>query len=62
MYLCGFVALYVGMFVARANKVEGTMSYYEPMRSKEPMRSWHLFKRGIGKGRTRALSDCHLDP
>ena len=26
MYLCGFVALYVGMSVARANKVEGTMS------------------------------------
>ena len=26
MYLCGFVALYVRMFVARANKVEGTMS------------------------------------
>ena len=24
--LCGFVSLYVGMFVARANKVEGTMS------------------------------------
>ena len=27
MYLCGFVALYVWMFVARANKVEGTMSW-----------------------------------
>ena len=26
LWLCGFVALYVGMFVARANKVEGTMS------------------------------------
>ena len=26
MYLCGFVALYVRMFVAGANKVEGTMS------------------------------------
>ena len=26
MYLCGFVALYVRMSVARANKVEGTMS------------------------------------
>ena len=26
MYLCGFVSLYVRMFVARANKVEGTMS------------------------------------
>ena len=25
MYLCGFVSLYVKMFVARANKVEGTM-------------------------------------
>ena len=24
--VCIFVALYVGMFVARANKVEGTMS------------------------------------
>ena len=24
--VCVFVALYVGMFVARANKVEGTMS------------------------------------
>ena len=27
MYLCGFVALYVQMFVAGANKVEGTMSW-----------------------------------
>ena len=27
MYLCGFVALYVRMFVAGANKVEGTMSW-----------------------------------
>ena len=26
MYLCGFVALYVGMSVVGANKVEGTMS------------------------------------
>ena len=26
MYLCGFVALYVRMFVAGAKKVEGTMS------------------------------------
>ena len=26
LWLCGFEALYVGMFVARANKVEGTMS------------------------------------
>ena len=25
MYLCAFVALYVRMFVAGANKVEGTM-------------------------------------
>ena len=25
--VCIFVALYVGMFVARANKVEGTMSW-----------------------------------
>ena len=25
--ICIFVALYVGMFVARANKVEGTMSW-----------------------------------
>ena len=24
LYLCGFVALYVRMFVAGANKVEGT--------------------------------------
>ena len=41
----------------------------EPIRLKvlwvdawEPMRSWHLFKHGIGKGRTRALWDLHLDP
>ena len=27
MYLCGFVSLYVRIFVARANKVEGTMSW-----------------------------------
>ena len=27
MYLCGFVALYVWMFVARASNVEGTMSW-----------------------------------
>ena len=27
MYLCGFVALYVRMFVAGANKVEDTMSW-----------------------------------
>ena len=26
------------------------------------MRSWHLFKHGIGKGRTKALWDRHLDP
>ena len=26
MYLCGFVTLYVRIFVARANKVEGTIS------------------------------------
>ena len=26
MYLCGFASLYVRMFVARANKVEGTLS------------------------------------
>ena len=26
MYLCGFVSFFVQMFVARANKVEGTMS------------------------------------
>ena len=26
LYLCNFVTLYVRMFVARANKVEGTMS------------------------------------
>ena len=26
LWLCGFVALYVRMSVARANKVEGTMS------------------------------------
>ena len=25
------------------------------------MRSWHLFKHGIGKGRTRALRDRYLD-
>ena len=28
MYIYGFVALYVRMFVAGANKVEGTMSWY----------------------------------
>ena len=28
MYLCGFVALYVRMFLAGANKVEGSMSWY----------------------------------
>ena len=27
MYLCGFACLYVRMFVARANKVEGTRSW-----------------------------------
>ena len=27
MYLCGFVALYVWMFVAGANKAEGAMSW-----------------------------------
>ena len=27
LWLCIFVALYVGMFVARTNKVEGTMSW-----------------------------------
>ena len=27
LWLCGFVTLYVGMFVARANKVDGTMSW-----------------------------------
>ena len=27
LYLCNFVSLYVQMFVARANKVEGTMSW-----------------------------------
>ena len=27
MYLCGFVTLYVRIFVARANKVEGTISW-----------------------------------
>ena len=25
------------------------------------MRSWHLFKHGFAKGRTRALRDRHLD-
>ena len=28
MYLCGFVALSVGMCVAGDNEVEGTMRYY----------------------------------
>ena len=27
LYLCSFVSLYVRMFVAKANKVEGTMSW-----------------------------------
>ena len=29
--------------------------------AKEPMRSWHLLKNHIAKGRTRALWDRHLD-
>ena len=28
MYLCGFASLFVRMFVARANKVEGTLSSF----------------------------------
>ena len=43
-------ALYVRMFVARANKVEGTISWC--LGTNEIL---HLFKHDIAKGRTRAL-------
>ena len=57
--VCIFVALYLCMFGCLLQ---------EPVRLKvlwvdaqEPMRSWHLFKHGVAKGRTRALWDRHLD-
>ena len=50
MCLCGFVALYVRMFVARANKVEGTIS--SCLGTNEILAS---IEHGIAKGRTRAL-------
>ena len=53
---CIFVALYVRMFVARANKVEGTMNWY--LGTNEILAS---IKHGIAKGRTRAPWDRHLD-
>ena len=56
LYLCDFVALYVRMFVARANKVEGTMSWC--LGTNETLA---YIKHGIAKGRTRALWDRHLD-
>ena len=56
MYLRGFVALYVRMFVARANKVEWTMSWC--LGTNEILAYIEL---GIAKGRTRALWDSHLD-
>ena len=54
--VCIFVALYLRMFVARANTVEGTMSWC--LGTNEILAS---IKHGIDKGRTRALWDRHLD-
>ena len=53
---CISVALYVPMFVARASKVEGTMSWC--LRTNEILAS---IKHSIAKGRTRVLWDHHLD-
>ena len=56
MYVCGFVALYVRMFVAGVNKFEGTMSWC--LRTNEILAA---IKHGTAKGQTRALWDRHLD-
>ena len=56
LIVCIFVALYVGMFVARANKAEGTMSWC--LGTNQILAS---IKRSIAKGQTRALWDRHLD-
>ena len=48
--LCIFVTLYVRMVVARANKVEGTISW--GLETNEILAS---IKHGIAKGRIRAL-------
>ena len=52
MSVCIFVALYVRMFVAGANKVEGTMSWC--LETNEILAS---IKHGIAKGQARALWD-----
>ena len=54
--VCIFVALYVRIFVAGVDKVEGTMSWC--LGTNEILAS---IKHGIAKGRTRALWDRHLD-
>ena len=54
--VCIFVALYVRIFVAEVDKVEGTMSWC--LGTNEILAS---IKHGIAKGRTRALWDRHLD-
>ena len=56
LYLCNFVSLYVRMFVARANKVEGTLNWC--LGTNEIV---ELFKHGVAEGRTRALWDRLLD-
>ena len=56
LWLCIFVTLYARMVAARANKVEGTMSW--GLETNEILAS---IKHGIAKGRTRALWDRHLD-
>ena len=53
MYLC---ILYLRTFVARVDKVEGTMSWY--LGTNEILAS---IKHRIAEGRTRALWDRHLD-
>ena len=55
MYPCGFVALSVGMSVAWANKVKGTISWC--LGTNEILASNH----DIAKGQTRTLWDRHLD-
>ena len=67
MSVCIFVALYLFIFVTLYLCMFGCL-LQEPIRLKvlwvdayEPVRSWHLFKHGIAKGRTRALWDRHLD-
>ena len=54
--VCIIVALYVRMFVTRANKVEGTMSWCLGTNEIVP-----FIKHSIAKGRTRVLWDRHLD-